>query len=353
MPAGNWTATDAVLVYLRLSSFFAPTGLKKAAKLAEAEALAAKVGWEAALKQLSCGPHGSSGPCRVHDPDGASILETDADAAWLERTHAFAAAHWPPHNNMSSNQEGSASTAHHHDVYPPAFAFPAAVDEEQPRFSHAWAVGRGGGLTLPNASCLHSDPQIPLQAPSLFHEWHAAGATFEIRGAGPPGTPQLLVGSSRRVSWGLTALALDQADLFRLDTVASRPNQYRLDGAWVPFTNTSTETILVKGGGTVHVAFAETIFGPVVTRLIGDQYTQPYTCRSNRCSNSARTNKSNSRYTIRNTSAQWALLAVPYARPQVSSWSASLALYRAADAVNAVAVLGAWEFPRYELSTLE
>ena len=124
VPATNWTAADSVLVWLRLSSFFAPDGLKKAAKLANAEVLAAKLGWPAALKQLSCGPHGDKGPCRVHDPAGTSMLEADADPAWLKRVNAFAAAHWPP--------GGSTSTS----AYATQFAFPALLDEDQPRFSH-------------------------------------------------------------------------------------------------------------------------------------------------------------------------------------------------------------------------
>ena len=167
----------------------------------------------------------------------------------------------------------------------------------------------------------------------MFHEWHAKGSTFEARGAGPPGTPQILVGSSPAVSWGLTALALDQADLFRLDTADDHPGQYRVDGTWTPFANTSNEVVLVKGGEAVHVTFAETIFGPLVTRLVG--------------SSSSTSTSTSSTSTSTSTGAQWALLAIPYARPQASSWSASLALYRAADAASAVgeAVLGGWEFP--------
>jgi len=42
-------------------------------------------------------------------------------------------------------------------------------------------------------------------------EFHVKGKTFDARGIGMPGSPGLLIGFSKRVAWGLTALGADQA----------------------------------------------------------------------------------------------------------------------------------------------
>ena len=42
----------------------------------------------------------------------------------------------------------------------------------------------------------------------------------------------MLIGFSREVAWGMTALGADQADLFRLRTDRGHPDQYFFDGEW-------------------------------------------------------------------------------------------------------------------------
>lgn len=133
-----------------------------------------------------------------------------------------------------------------------------------PRFSHAWVVGKD--RTTDGSSVLVSDPQTPVRNPSLFHEFHVSGKTFNARGIGVPGSPIILIGFTRNVAWGMTALGADQADLFLLKTDPNRPNQYLFDGRWRDM-EVHTETIKVKGGPEQTITFRQTHLGPVVTSL--------------------------------------------------------------------------------------
>ncbi len=131
-----------------------------------------------------------------------------------------------------------------------------------PKFSHAWVVGRR--RTTTRSAVLVSDPQTPVRNPSLFHEYHARGKTFNARGIAVPGSPVILIGFTDRIAWGLTALGADQADLFRLKTDAEHPDQYFFDGQWRKMT-VLRETIKVRGGRSIEYPVRVTHLGPVVT----------------------------------------------------------------------------------------
>ena len=89
-----------------------------------------------------------------------------------------------------------------------------------------------------------------------------AGARFNARGVGVAGSPIILIGFTKHVAWGMTALGADQADLFLLKTDDAHPNQYELDGTWRDM-QVREESIKVSGGEpvTVTVRFAPTSKG--------------------------------------------------------------------------------------------
>ena len=173
-----------------------------------------------------------------YDDDAAVVGRADVPDQWLDRVHAFVREH-----GLALPEK------------PPA-------EPAGPRFSHAWVVG--GKRTTTGSSVLVSDPQTTVWAPSLWHEFHVCGKTFNARGAGVPGGPGLLIGWNEQLAWGATALGADQADLFRLKTDGDHPNQYLLDGQWRQM-ETIRETIRVKDGPPVELAIRQTVFGPVVT----------------------------------------------------------------------------------------
>jgi penicillin amidase len=81
-----------------------------------------------------------------------------------------------------------------------------------------------------------------------------------------PGSPNILIGFTENVAWGLTALGADQADLFLLKTDPNRPNQYLFDGQWRNM-EVHSETIKVKDGRQRTITFRQIHLGPVVTSL--------------------------------------------------------------------------------------
>ena len=198
----TWTPADCLATWWHLGQFFATDG----------------------TRDLIAGRNAGRMPAPPQDlermpPDEgpAVVKRSDVGEEWVQRAGRY---------------------AREHGVTPDEVAAPT------PKFSHAWVVG--GNRTTTGSSVLVSDPQTPVRNPSLFYEFHLQGATFNARGLGVPGSPIILIGFTDRVAWGMTALGADQADLFVLETDASRPNQYRFDGQWRPMT-VLPEVIKVKG----------------------------------------------------------------------------------------------------------
>jgi penicillin amidase len=171
------------------------------------------------------------------DDAPAVVRRVDVSPEWISKVHDYAAEH-----GIQTAGRASGPTT--------------------PKFSHAWVVG--GHRTTTGSSVLVSDPQTPVRNPSMFYEFHVAGATFNARGIGVPGSPAILIGFNDSVAWGVTALGADQADLFRLKTDPARPNEYQFDGRWRKM-DVGRETIRVRGGRAVDVTIRQTHIGPVVT----------------------------------------------------------------------------------------
>jgi len=171
--------------------------------------------------------------------DGAAVIRRqDVSTEWVRRTREFA-------------EKLGVSV---HDAPAPA----------GPRFSHAWVVG--GNRTSTGGAVLCSDPQTPVRNPSMFYEFHVCGKTFNARGIGVPGSPVVLIGWNEHVAWGVTALGVDQADLFVLRTDTRHPDQYFFDGQWRDM-DARDETIHITGGRPRRIIVRETHLGPVVTGI--------------------------------------------------------------------------------------
>ena len=165
---------------------------------------------------------------------------------------------------------------------------------------------------------LLGEPRVPVNYPNIFYEWHMVGKTFEVRGVGVPGSPNVLIGSTPGFAWSPTALGLDQADLFRLETDTKKPDRYRLDGLWVPYVVDELETILVKGGSPFTLAYRETVWGPV----IGAPFIQDV--------------RPGEVYSVK---------AVPLAIPKQDSIRGFLSMYRADTLDDFRTALGGWTYP--------
>ena len=283
-----WTPAACIASWWRIALFFSGDGLREMPAYYEIKAGKRRV--------RSFAPDDAAGAIRgwpIRD-DASVIQRGDVTDEWVRKVMDFAQQH-----NLRRKV----------DVSPPRRRPPPS-----PRFSHAWVIGKD--KTTDNSSVLISDPQTPVRNPSLFYEFHISGKTFNARGIGVPGSPNILIGFTENVAWGLTALGADQADLFVLKTDPNRPNQYLYDGQWRDM-EVHNETIKVKDGRERTITFRQTHLGPIVTSLAmgvrpGDEV---------------------------------ALKRIPICEPKEDTFRSVLAMMRSKDVYEFQQATGGWRFP--------
>jgi penicillin G amidase len=271
-----WTPADCLLSWWHLAQFFATDGTRDL------------MSWRNRVHPPPGRPQFPRDNSRWLDDATAVVQRGDVGEDWLRRVKRF-------QERVSAGGAGEAAT-------------------DAPKFSHAWVVG--GGKTTTGAAVLVSDPQTPVRNPSLWMEFHLSGRTFNVRGVGVPGSPGLLIGFNRGVAWGLTALGADQGDLFRLETDAQHPDEYRWDGRWRKM-NVRTEKIKVKGGDDVELVVRETHLGPVASAFCFRQPGEP----------------------------EVALKRIPLCEPNRDTIQSVLAMMRAGNARDFAKALEGWRFP--------
>jgi len=280
-----WTPAACLASWWRLGLFFAGDGLREMEPYYQIKDGVRKV------RQFAATDTAANRGLHVRD-DASVIQRADVSEAWVQQVQDYATQH---------------SLMQKVDV-------PATEGRPGPKFSHAWVVG--GQRTTTGSAVLISDPQTPVRNPSLWYEFHVSGKTFNARGLGVAGSPNILIGFTPKIAWGLTALGADQADLFVLKTDPNRPNQYCLDGQWRDM-EIRTETIKVKDAQPQTLVFRRTHFGPVVTAIAmgvrrGDEV---------------------------------ALKRVPICDPQRDTFRGILDMVHAQDVRQFQKALGGWTFP--------
>lgn len=267
-----WTAADCVASWWNFAQYFGTDGTRDLLR----------------YRRLQEGGRSNAVPA---PDDGAAVIRAeDLDQAWLGQVEAFL-----QEQGYGQGQREKAGDA-------------------GPSFSHAWVAD--GRLSGTGAAVLVSDPQTPVANPSLLYEYHIKGASFDARGVGVPGAPLMLIGFSRTVAWGMTALGADQADLFRLHTDAERPDQYRFEGEWLAM-EVLHDTLRVKDGEAVPLKIRLTRWGPVCSEF---SFARPQ-------------------------DGEVALRRVPLDGQPETTWAAALGMLRAADVDAFGQALHLWRFP--------
>ena len=78
--------------------------------------------------------------------------------------------------------------------------------------SNQWAVS--GRLAAGGHPLLANDPHLGLDAPSTFYPVHLQGGQTDAVGSGFAGTPGVIVGNNRFISWGATVNPMDVTDTY-------------------------------------------------------------------------------------------------------------------------------------------
>ena len=87
-----------------------------------------------------------------------------------------------------------------------------ALNRDAERGSNSWAIG--GRHTANGRPILASDPHLSLDSPALFSPIELEGGGFDIQGDSIPGSPYVILGQNREMSFGLTTHFMDVTDTF-------------------------------------------------------------------------------------------------------------------------------------------
>jgi penicillin amidase len=100
--------------------------------------------------------------------------------------------------------------------------------------SNAWAVS--GARSATGSPLLASDPHRRLAHPSLGYLVHLNAPGWNVIGATAPWRPGVVIGHNDNVAWGMTALDVDDQDLYVEKVNPANPHQVDDHGAWVDTT---------------------------------------------------------------------------------------------------------------------
>jgi len=133
--------------------------------------------------------------------------------------------------------------------------------------SNNWVVA--GSRSRSGRPLLGSDPHMPYQHWSSFHEVGLHGGSFDAVGAGLVGMPGLLFGRNRHLAWGITNNICSLRDLYQERPVGGPGGvpAFAFDGA----AETATERqvrIEVRGEDPVELTVVHTRNGPIVDALL-------------------------------------------------------------------------------------
>jgi penicillin amidase len=123
--------------------------------------------------------------------------------------------------------------------------------------SNAWAVSAARSAT--GSPLLASDPHRRLAHPSLDYIVHLNAPGWNVIGATAPWRPGVVIGHNDHVAWAMTALDVDQQDLYVEKVNPANPHQVDDHGAWV-------DTTVVAGSIGVRGREKPLAFTPEYTR---------------------------------------------------------------------------------------
>lgn len=155
-------------------------------------------------------------------------------------------------------------------AWPPAVALAPADgvwrQDIEVKASHSWVVH--GSRTTTGKPVLVGSPQVEIDAPSIWYEFHIATPEVNARGVGVAGAPGYIVFWNDHIAQAGSAGGIDLADLFQVTLSADRTT-YLVDGAPRPIDK-RTELIAVRHGAPVMLDVLETMYGPIANGILTD-----------------------------------------------------------------------------------
>jgi penicillin amidase len=132
--------------------------------------------------------------------------------------------------------------------------------------SNNWVLA--GHFTKSGLPFVANDPHLGFSAPGVWYLTHVKSSKsgLDVIGATFAGTPGVIIGRNKYISWGVTNGYADVQDLFALEPVAGKPDFYRHNGKDVQY-QTVNEIINIKGGKPITLAVKLSVYGPVINEI--------------------------------------------------------------------------------------
>lgn len=127
--------------------------------------------------------------------------------------------------------------------------------------SNNWALS--GSKTASGYPILANDPHLDLTLPSIWYEIQLNAPGLNAYGVSLPGAPGIIVGFNQDVAWGVTNVAADILDFYKIKFRDSTHQEYWHNNQWKK-TVKRVEKIEVKGQKAMLDTVYYTHHGPVV-----------------------------------------------------------------------------------------
>ncbi|MHA4894717.1 penicillin acylase family protein [Pedobacter sp. PWIIR3] len=127
--------------------------------------------------------------------------------------------------------------------------------------SNNWAIS--GKKTASGCPILANDPHLDLTLPSIWYQIQLNAPGVNAYGVSLPGAPGIIVGFNKDIAWGVTNVAADILDFYKIKFKDSSHSSYWYNNKWNN-TKVRYEKIEVRGGKTETDTVFYTHHGPVV-----------------------------------------------------------------------------------------
>ena len=129
--------------------------------------------------------------------------------------------------------------------------------------SNNWVVnGKKSSSSLP---IIANDTHLHFSAPSRWYAVVIRGGDWNVEGFTIPGTPAVVVGKNKNISWGVTNIMLDDAD-FYVEKLDSTQKKYLFNDEWKSLSIIK-DTIKVKNEKEIVFEIKSTHRGPIISNI--------------------------------------------------------------------------------------
>lgn len=126
--------------------------------------------------------------------------------------------------------------------------------------SNNWVIGAERSAT--GYPILANDPHLSLNLPSLWYMVQLITPDMNVCGVSLPGAPGVILGFNKKIAWGVTNVAPDVTDWYKIHFKDAYRNEYRYKNGWQK-TRKRKEVIRIRGEEPVVDTVIYTVFGPV------------------------------------------------------------------------------------------